>query len=55
MNYILTHQSSEGWLGADDITDGNAYWSKYPMLFALRHVSNNLSMGSESRWEGRGG
>jgi len=36
VDYILSHQSADGWLGPDDITDGNAYWSKYPMLFALR-------------------
>ena len=36
MSYILAHQAADGWLGADDIKDGNAYWSKYPMLFTLR-------------------
>jgi hypothetical protein len=34
--YILGHQTSDGWLGEDDIGDGNSYWSKYPILFALR-------------------
>jgi len=36
ISYILVHQTEDGWLGADDIKDGNAYWSKYPMLFTLR-------------------
>lgn len=36
VDYILAHQSPEGWLGPDDIRDGNAYWSKFPMLLALR-------------------
>ena len=39
VTYILDHQSDNGWLGPDDSKDGNAYWSKYPMLFALRQVS----------------
>lgn len=36
ISYILAHQTEDGWLGADDIKDGNAYWSKYPLLIALR-------------------
>ncbi len=40
MDYILSHQSSEGWLGPDDSRDGNSYWSKYPMLLALRQVGS---------------
>ena len=36
MNYILTHQSDKGWLGLDDATDGNMYWSKFPMLLSMR-------------------
>ena len=34
--YILGHQTEDGWLGNDDIGDGNCYWSKYPILFTLR-------------------
>lgn len=40
VDYILSHQASDGWLGPDDIPDGNCYWSKYPMLLALRQVSS---------------
>ena len=36
ISYILVHQTADGWWGLDDIKDGNAYWSKYPMLFTLR-------------------
>ena len=36
ISYILDHQTSDGWLGNDDIGDGNCYWSKYPILLVLR-------------------
>ncbi|XP_065833436.1 uncharacterized protein [Oscarella lobularis] len=35
LDYILSHQSADGWLGPEDEKDGNMYWSKFPMLFAL--------------------
>ena len=38
VDYILTNQKKDGWLGPDDSLDGNMYWSKYPMLLALRQV-----------------
>jgi hypothetical protein len=34
-DYILAHQSPDGWLGPEDETDGNMYWSKFPMMLAL--------------------
>ena len=34
--YIISHRSEDGWLGEDDIKDGNCYWSKYHVLFVLR-------------------
>jgi hypothetical protein len=39
IDYILDHQSGDGWLGPNDDTDGNCYWSKFPLLMALRQVS----------------
>ena len=45
IDYILAHQQSDGWLGPDDLTDGNMYWSKYPMLLALRQV-NTMTTGT---------
>ena len=36
LTYILDHQTSEGWLGPDDIEDGNMYWSKFPILLSMR-------------------
>jgi hypothetical protein len=36
IDYILAHQAADGWLGPTDRTDGNCYWSKYPLLLALR-------------------
>ena len=38
-DYILSHQTEEGWVGPDDVKDGNMYWSKFPLLLALRQVS----------------
>ena len=38
-DYILSHQTEEGWVGPDDVEDGNMYWSKFPLLLALRQVS----------------
>ena len=38
IDYILANQTEEGWLGPDDLKDGNMYWSKFPMLFSLRQV-----------------
>lgn len=35
VNYILAHQSDNGWLGPDDDTSGNMYWSKFPALLSL--------------------
>ena len=42
VDYIISHQSEDGWIGLDDDRDGNQYWSKYPMLMALRHVRTYL-------------
>jgi hypothetical protein len=36
INYILAHQAADGWLGPTDRADGNCYWSKFPLLLALR-------------------
>ena len=36
ISYILAHQTDSGWLGLDDQQNGNCYWSKYPVMFALR-------------------
>ena len=36
VEYIMAHQTSDGWLGSDDIKDGNCYWSKYFIMFTLR-------------------
>lgn len=38
IDYILNHQSADGWFGPADISGGNCYWSKYPLLLALRQV-----------------
>ena len=38
VDYIIEHQSSEGWLGLDDDKGGNEYWSKYFVMMVLRHV-----------------
>ncbi|XP_065186897.1 uncharacterized protein LOC135817607 [Sycon ciliatum] len=36
VTYVLDHQTADGWLGPEpDHKDGNAYWSKFPMLMAL--------------------
>ena len=43
IDYILDHQSADGWLGPNDDTDGNCYWSKFPLLMALRQVSATIS------------
>ena len=40
LDYILSHQSADGWLGPEDDKDGNMYWSKFPMLFALLQVQS---------------
>ncbi len=40
VDYILSNQQDDGWLGPDDEGDGNMYWSKFPMLLALTQVSN---------------
>ena len=42
IDYILAHQTDDGWLGPTDRTDGNCYWSKYPLLLALRQVRSFL-------------
>lgn len=38
IDYILVHQTADGWLGPTDRSDGNCYWSKFPLLLALRQV-----------------
>lgn len=38
VDYILSHQTEDGWLGPDDARDGNQYWSKYLVMFILRQV-----------------
>ena len=46
ISYILSHQTEGGWLGLDDDRSGNMYWSKYQVMFILRHyyeVTNNDS------------
>ena len=40
IDYILSHQAEDGWLGPDDIRDGNAYWSQIPMMLSLRQVNS---------------
>ena len=42
IDYILTHQADDGWLGPDDLHDGNEYWAQYPLMFALRQVNTAL-------------
>ena len=48
VDFVLSHQTADGWLGLDDIKDGNMYWSKYPMLFALRQVKETVHTHSSS-------
>lgn len=39
IDYILSHQGADGWLGPDDAQlDGNQYWSKYLVMLSLRQV-----------------
>ena len=38
VDYIINHQAEDGWLGPDDIRDGNAYWAQQPMMFIMRQV-----------------
>ena len=38
IDYIISHQTDDGWLGPDDIRDGNAYWAQQPMMFIMRQV-----------------
>ena len=38
VDYILSHQGDDGWLGPDDVHDGNQYWSKYMAMYFLRQV-----------------
>lgn len=40
VDYILSNQQEDGWLGPDDAEDGNMYWSKFPMFLALTQVSS---------------
>lgn len=40
VDYILSNQTEEGWMGPDDIEGGEMYWSKFPLLLALRQVSS---------------
>ncbi len=35
INYIIMHQTDNGWLGLDDSKDGNCYWSKYLMMYVM--------------------
>ena len=44
INYILVHQAADGWLGPTDRTDGNCYWSKFPLLMALRQARQPPSL-----------
>lgn len=39
VDYILSHQADDGWLGPDDDKDGNEYWSKYFMMMTFRQVN----------------
>ena len=43
VDYILSHQADDGWLGPDDDKDGNQYWSKYFMMMILRQVISSLT------------
>ncbi|ETO02694.1 hypothetical protein RFI_34719 [Reticulomyxa filosa] len=36
VTYIMSHQTKEGWLGPDDIMDGNMYWSRFNVLNSFR-------------------
>ena len=40
IDYIISHQADDGWLGLDDDKDGNEYWSKYFMMMILRQVNS---------------
>ena len=42
IDYILTHRADDGWLGPDDLHDGNEYWAQYPLMFALRQVNTTV-------------
>lgn len=35
VTYILDHQTLTGWIGPDDIKNGDEYWSRFPVLLAL--------------------
>lgn len=42
INYVVAHQTAAGWLGADDDTSGNMYWSRFPMLLALAAYADGV-------------
>ena len=50
IDYILSHQTAEGWLGPDDVHDGNQYWSKYLMMLIMRQVSK-LKIDVYLQWD----
>lgn len=51
VDYILSHQAEDGWLGPDDDKDGNEYWSKYFMMMILRQVNKkNKKKNSKVQW-----
>ena len=37
-DYILSHQTDEGWMGPDNVKNGEMYWSKFPLLLAFKQV-----------------
>eukprot|EP01084_Bolivina_argentea_P070770 128688_1 len=45
ISYILSHQSSNGWLGTDNISNGNQYWARWNILNAFRmYCEGNITM-----------
>ncbi len=42
VSYILEHQSSDGWLGPDDIRSGDMYWGPMNVLNAFRMYSEGI-------------
>ncbi|KAK8808410.1 hypothetical protein WA158_008311 [Blastocystis sp. Blastoise] len=35
VSFVLENQSTDGWIGPDDATDADQYWSKFPMINVL--------------------
>lgn len=42
IDYVLSHQAEDGWLGVDKDRSGTMYWGRYPMLLALLQVQYRL-------------